>query len=218
MFPLIVQQGVGKRPTSPSSNSSVKFPKLATVSSNELLYEHLQKKCGAKEIQQISKNGFFKGDINGKYIQLDFQSDNFLDIYTTYMGNMKNLDSQSFEVVKKAVLERSILEDTLSIKDISCLLSNSVAGRFLETYICFNLPATELLNPSKQDMSLIDKLASNMVLSSTAFFTTSKLFESNFFIFRMYVVYISKNLTLWKSNWMYSPLMSPLKKTLLEIC
>ena len=136
MFPLIGQQSVGKRPICSSSNFSIKLPKLAPLSI-ELLYNHLQTSCRATEIINITKKSFFEGVINGEHVRIDVQIDTFFDLYTKYTKQMKSLDSHGYEIVKNAVLARTLVaEDVLSIKDISYLLglSNSVAGRLRQVY------------------------------------------------------------------------------------
>ena len=163
MFPLI-GQSVGKRQNCSSSNLSIKLPKIEPLSNIEILYKHLQNACGAKDILEITKNGFFQGVINGEHIYIDFQIGTFLGTYTAFMQNMKSLDSHRYEVIRNTVLARTLVaEDEMSIKDISYLLglSNSTAGRLrkvygcrgidsipLQPYTCLNLPAVELLKPS----------------------------------------------------------------------
>ena len=80
MFPLIGLQSVGKRPICSSSNFSIKLPKLAPLSTIELLYKHLQTSCRATEIINITKNVFFEGVINGEHVHIDVQIDTFFDI------------------------------------------------------------------------------------------------------------------------------------------
>ena len=92
--------------------------------------------------------------------------------------NWKNLDSQSFEVVKKAVLERSILEDTLSTKDISCLLglSNSVAGRWRQVYVSRKIVEPNLgmiqsdtpVHPQSEDVGALCTSLYHMYLKDNA--------------------------------------------------
>ena len=184
MFPLIGQQGVGKRSissqqsglSSSSSNFSVKFPKLAPVST-ELLYKHLQNSCGAKEIVEITKNGFFEGVFNGENIHINFQRDNFLDIYTTYMRNLKSFDSNGYEVVKNAVLERSVVEqDEFSIKYIQYLLglSKSVAGRFRQMCVCKIEEKTNIAS-STSIASSTTSISSKILLSSSIISVSTNL-------------------------------------------
>jgi len=157
MFPLIGQQSVGKRSNCSFSNFSIKIPKLA-LSSTELLYKHLQTSCGAKEIIEITKNGFFKGLINGEHVRIDVQIDTFFDVYTKYMKQMKSLDSHGYEIVKNAVLARTLVaEDELSIKDISYLLglSNSTAGRLRQVYGCRGIESDTPIHPQSEDVGAL---------------------------------------------------------------
>ena len=71
---------------------------------------------------KLQKTVFFKGVISGEHVHIDVQIDTFL-CYTKYMKQMKSLDSHGYEIVKNAVLARTLVaEDVLSIKDISYLL------------------------------------------------------------------------------------------------
>ena len=171
MFPLIGQQSVGKRPNCSSSNFSIKIPKLA-LSSKELLYKHLQTSCGAKEIIEITKNGFLKGLINGEHVRIDVQIDTFFDVYTKYMKQMKSLDSHGYEIVKNAVLARTLVaEDVLSIKDISYLLglSNSVAGRLRQVYGCRGMIESDTpIHPQSEDVGALCTSLYHMYLKDNA--------------------------------------------------
>jgi hypothetical protein len=172
MFPVIVHQSIGKRQNLSSSNSSIKLPKIETLSSIEILYKHLQNSCGAKDIQEITKKGFFQGVINGEHIYIDFQIGTFLGTYTAFMQNMKSLDSHLYEIVKNAVLARTLVaEDVLSIKDISYLLglSNSVAGRLRQVYGCRGMIESDTpIHPQSEEVGALCTSLYHMYLKDNA--------------------------------------------------